>query len=176
MARCPLWTGSQSTHKFSKLISIHVLLLLIIIPNCGPISLPDPGGLKDAGRSLEEAQCLLGYLQPYTPISTLLFKPFLISFSALFFSHGCKSIEFLSRNRWSLFPGICFPSNWGCGRGRGGGGGVLVHAGFQHDCVFEKANFWNVSNDLLLSLFFLYYHNKLLWYSLKYIWSYFGML
>ena len=99
VARCPLWTGSQSTHKFSKLISIHVLLLLIIIPNCGPISLPDPGGLKDAGRSLEEAQCLLGYLQPYTPISTLLFKPFLISFSALFFSHGCKSIEFLSRNR-----------------------------------------------------------------------------
>ena len=24
--------------------------------------------------------------------------------------------------------------------GGGGGGGVLVHAGFQHDCVFEKAN------------------------------------
>lgn len=67
VARCPLWTGSQSTHKFSKLISIHVLLLLIIIPNCSPISLPDPGGLKDAGRSLEDAQCLLGYPLPYPP-------------------------------------------------------------------------------------------------------------
>ena len=37
-----------------------------------------------------------------------------------------------------------FPFNlrlWKGGGGGGLGGGVLVHAGFQHDCVIEKANF-----------------------------------
>lgn len=56
-----------------------------------------------------------------TKIWTLLFKPFLVLFSAQFFSCGCKSIEYLSRNRWSFFSRYSSPFNLGLWKG----GGVL---------------------------------------------------
>lgn len=102
----------MSTYKFSKLIFIRVLLLLMT-PNCGPIFVPDPLGLKDASRSPVAAWVCATIS---SKIWTLLLKPILILFFALFFSFGCKSLEYLRRNG-SFFSRYSFPFNLGLGKG-----------------------------------------------------------